>query len=267
MSRSRPSVYNNYGKVPSDGFHVLKDVWIQRSYIDGHSRALTEGLHGAILATKSAVQIRAKLAHHFRMHEGRRVFPARADRADERALEHRIFTALGPNAPRATNGFWDQLVAYQIPLFNSSTVKTKWGWVDLLAVTAGFDPVVIELKHADANDTPLRTLLECVANMIAVEANWPRLGREISELPIFAGRQVGTEQKVVAPRGVLLAPASYWTNWDYGGEFAKRINEEARVSFRALRQALAEAGYPTVSAVVRTSGTDLPQIEEMNTGW
>ena len=267
MTRSSPNKYADYGLTPSHGFHLLKDKWNQRSYIGEHSRALLSGLDDAITATKTAAQRRIDPAHHFRIERGRANFHSRGDTASERGLEQQLFQEFGPHAPRRDTPLWAQLVAYQVPLFASRTMRDSWGSVDLLAVTADFDPVVIELKRGDATDTPLRTLLECVANMIAVEANWARIRAEISTLQCVDGLRRNTAQTVAVPHGILLAPKSYWTNWDHGGAFAHRADARTRAAFKELRSALSDKGYATSCASVGLNDGGQPEVCQVECDW
>ena len=271
MTRARPGQYTNYGFGPSSGFHVLKDKWNQRSYIHGHVSALVQELSEAIGATKKAAQVRSDAAHHFgidiRRPRERHAFRDLETRTDERGLEQRLYREYGPNADQLPSPVWEQLVAYQVPLFNTRRTREGWGHVDLLAVSADLQPVVIELKHEAADDTPLRTLLECVANMIGVEANWERIASEVRSLSPLDGRFASQDLTTVAPVGVLLAPIEYWDNWAPFGAFAHRISADTRRAFQELRGSLASAGYPTKLASVSRTGDGRPQVHEVTCGW
>jgi len=266
-TRQSPNVYSDYGYGPSDGLHVLKDEWAQRSFIGGHSKALRTGLTAAIAATRLAVQVRANAAHHFRIEVTRMMFVPREGQNDERLLEQRIYKAFGPESPRQLDSLGMELVHYQVPLFNSVSKKDRWGYVDLLAVTPELDPVVIELKHESASDSPFRTLVECAANMIAVEMNWLRIRDEIAKLPRFRERCSSLPNALCKPRGVLLAPPDYWRNWDHDGSLATRADANTRTEFKALRRELAVAGYPTSLATVITGADEALQIDEIECDW
>ena len=211
--------------------------------------------------------MRVEVAHHFRIEAGRGEFSSRKSKPDERQLEQAIFKRFGPYAPRRDVSLWMQLVAYQVPLFNSPVKKNQWGWVDLLAVTSDLDPVVIELKHEQANDTPFRTLVECVANMIAVEMNWPRLRTEVETLSALHGYASHSADRIVVPRGVLLAPSKYWQNWGHNGKFSHCADDATRAEFRSLRTDLRDAGYPTTLASVGVDKDGLPELQEVICDW
>jgi len=211
--------------------------------------------------------MRVEVAHHFRIETGRGEFTSRKSKPDERQLEQAVFKAFGPYAPQRDVSLWMQLVAYQVPLFNSPVKKDHWGWVDLLAVTSHLDPIVIELKHENANDTPFRTLVECVANMIAVETNWPRLRTEVETLSALHGYASRSTDRIVVPHGILLAPARYWQNWGHEGQFSHRVDDATRSEFRALRTDLRNAGYPTTLASVGLGNDSLPELQEVKCDW
>jgi len=103
---------------------------------------------------------------------------------------------------------------------------------------------VIELKRHDSDETPLRILIEGLANAVAVEENLPALSREIRAM--YARRGLGGPvADTAAPVTVApLAPDSYWERWQADGTSGRSVKTGARDEFRCLRAAITDAGYP-----------------------
>src|SRR5438552_10015057 len=67
-----------------------------------------------------------------------------------------------------------RIQTYQYPLQDSFEDK-YWGKIDLLGIGADFLPVPNELKKRQANESPLRMLVEAAAYGFAIRKVWPNL--------------------------------------------------------------------------------------------
>ena len=132
-------------------------------------------------------------------------------------MEQLLYLAYGPGGSLGATDVWGQLVAFQVPL-HDQRVRNGWGHIDLMALTPEGFPVVIELKKHDAHDTPLRALVEGVANAVAVAENWPAMSREIREMCVRRHPGVFVAEAVSPVHTVVLAPEDYWTSWQAARE-------------------------------------------------
>ena len=92
-------------------------------------------------------------------------------------------------------------------MLRDSNTDKKWGEVDLLSRSPEGAPVVIELKGASSNETPLRGIVEGVAYSIALRQAWSQC----------FGKQWCDTLQLAAPEDpdcicqtVFAAPANYW---------------------------------------------------------
>lgn len=76
-----------------------------------------------------------------------------------------------PNMPPFLKDVAPKVLAYQVPLF-AKKLKSGWGYIDLLGVSTGNLPVVIELKAGGSDESPLRMLLEATSYAIALREVW-----------------------------------------------------------------------------------------------
>lgn len=269
--RSRyPDGHPFYGVGPNDGLHVLRNKWVQRSYIEEHSRMLAAAVDDAIQATRLAVPRRPSRGKGFRIDQdthGMRMGIDEINEASaERRMEQLLYLAYGPGGSLGRTDVWSQLIAFQVPLYGQR-VRNGWGHIDLMALTREGHPVVIELKKHDAQDTPLRAMIEGVANAVAVTENWPAMCDEIREMSARRHVDAPVAQTVPPVCTVILAPEEYWTSWQQNGSLGQTVGHSARESFRSLRHALAESGYPTRMASFEWPIVDSPSVREARVDW
>lgn len=233
---------------PPLGLHELRNRWTQRSRIGGHCRELAAGLDAAIRATRAAVPRRPLRGKRFSIdaatHRSRKALEGMDATSAERRIEQRLYLAYGPAGELGATDLWERIVAFQLPLFDSQR-RQGWGHIDLLALDSQGHPVVIELKKHDAVETPLRALVEGLANAVAVEENWPEMSAEIRTTCAARGLRCAVSETAAPVAVVALAPESYWRAWEPGGPLGRRADAAAREGFRQLRSACAAAGYPT----------------------
>lgn len=270
MSASNHGVRDFTKKYPRDGLHLFKNELKQSSQLGRHVSELLADVDEALHATVANSPIRKYPKQHFRIanpgSHGRHVFSTDYKREDERGVEHRLYDSCGPEQAPFPTPAWQQLVAYQVPLFNTVS-RSAWGHVDLLAITHDSQPVVIELKRGSSNETPLRALVECVAHMIAVAKNWEGISQEILQLDKLKSQFNATPTTSLRPRGLLLAPESYWETWSSDKPVGGRVAEETRATFRELRRVLAEKMYPTMLASFAWDAHGRPDVREVHCEW
>ena len=269
--RSRyPDGHPFYGVGPDDGLHVLRNKWVQRSYVEEQSRALAGGVAAAIHATRLAAPRRPIRAKGFRIDPGTHGMRMGIDEINEASVERRmeqlLYLAYGPGGSFGATDVWGQLIAFQVPLYDQR-VRNGWGHIDLMALTPEGCPVVIELKKHDAQDTPLRALVEGVANAVAVAENWPPMSREIREMCVRRHLDIFVAETAPPVHTVVLAPEDYWTSWQQRGSLGQAVGHGARESFRVLRHALAESGYPTRLASFDWPIHGSPGVREVRADW
>ena len=136
---------------PTDGLHVLRNAWTQRSRIGEHCRTLASGLEDAIRATRLAAPRRPGRGKDFCIdsasHVGRKGLEAIDPKSQERRIERLLYEAYGPAGPLRRTDLWERLVAFQVPLF-AERRRNDWGHIDLLALGSHGGAIVIELKKA-----------------------------------------------------------------------------------------------------------------------
>lgn len=232
---------------PTDGLHVLRNAWTQRSFMAEHCRALAAGLEDAIRATRLATPHRPRRGKDFCIdsasHVGRKGLEEIDPKSEERRIEALLYQAYGPTGLLGPTDSWERLVAFQVPLFEEQQ-RNDWGHIDLLALGADGRPIVVELKKHDSVETPLRILIEGLANAIALEENWPALSQEIRAMCARKGLRSPVADTAAPVTVAGLAPDAYWRSWQADGTAGRTVKSSARDEFRRLRAAVAEAGYP-----------------------
>lgn len=237
-----------FGGAPSDGLHKLRNVWGQHiTSVSEQAASLADGFAEAVAATRRAVPRRQKgQSFLIDRSKGGSAMPAKSmnPRSEERRIEAFLFARYGLKNPSEPKLPWATLITYQLPLFDRRD-RDGWGHVDLLGVSRTGMPLVIELKKGSSDETPLRGMIEALANAVAVQENWGSISLEIERL--WAREQPDAPQpKLANPIAVqLLAPSEYWARWDKRGRLTTEDDERMRREFRRLR-AVAEAyGFPS----------------------
>lgn len=237
-----------YGASAGQGLHVLRNVWQQRSYLVEHCEALTAELSVAIEATRSDAPCRWKRDKSFRIHApdntARVEHDSMGDSSKERRMERRIYDEYSPACGDTSNELWQQLVALQVPLAERRKSE-GWGRIDLLALTKEGGPVVVELKTDESSETPLRAILEGLANAVAVSKNWPQMSQEIKASLKKHGNSARLTDAPSVVRTLVLAPDSYWREWGAGGLHSGReVTAQSRAAVRMLREKAETMQFP-----------------------
>lgn len=161
---------------------------------------------------------------------------------------------------------WDRPIAFQVPL-HERQARDGWGHIDLLALSSEGSPIVVELKKQNAQDTPLRAMVEGLANAVAVQENWAEMSGEIRDM--CARRRLGcTVAEAATPvRLVVLAPRAYWDSWQQNGALGRAVGHAARGEFRRFRGALEERGYPTRLGAFDWPFEGNPRVRPADVDW
>ena len=199
------------GEIPLPGLYVLKDGWIQRSYLEYDCRTLMgDGqLKSAIALTFEAAPERTQGYFPPRLQGDYKTPMDMSEASKERRLEAGLFDKYRHASSPSVSGLWNWLVYYQVPLFNSRN-KGGWGFIDLLGLTAHGEPVVIELKTGDSNDTPLHALLEASTYATVLRRHWKQVAQELREFSSAQNLSLTVSDEPRAWPIVLLAPPAYW---------------------------------------------------------
>lgn len=270
MSSSRYDKTPFYDVGPENGLHILRNKWGKKSHIEKQSKMLASGINKAIQATRKAVPNRIERGKSFLIdpttHKKRKDGTEYNERSLERQIEQQIYRVCRPGEIVGSTDCWGQLIQYQVPLFNSNQ-RNGWGHIDLFALTSDGKPVVIELKKGDSEETPLRAMIEGLANSVAVEKLWKELFSELKEMRERNNFKFHIAE-AATPITLVLAPHSYWDCWGVRGKFGKTVDKEARDSFKQLRDTFAREGYLTKMAAFDWPFTnDKPGIREIEVDW
>lgn len=231
--------------VPDTGIHILRNLWTQTRELGRYCELLEDRLDAAIESTRNVVPRRA--LRGFRIASvptgSRAELAEYKARSIERAIEQELYAACGPEGSFAHNDVWGRLVAYQVPLFDHAG-RDKWGHVDLLGIDDLGQPVVVELKRGESRETPLRCLMEGVANAIVVQANWEQIRSEIDAIPQMKSIGLKAAIRIGCVKTVVLAPANYWSAWEPRGTPGYAVSANSRLAFHRLTARCAIAGFP-----------------------
>lgn len=270
MKSHYPEGHPFYGFGPDAGLHVLRNKWVQRSYVEEQSTALAPAVDIAIEATRLAVPRRPARGKDFRIDPCTHGMRMRLDEIDEtsqeRRMEQRLYLVYGPGGDLGPTALWAQLIAFQVPLHDHQ-VRGGWGHIDLMALTQDGHPIVIELKKQDAQDTPLRAMIEGLANAVAVEENWPAMSREIRAMCSRIGLVAPVAEVASPVTTVILAPETYWSSWERSGRLGQAVDSSARDSFRGLRASLATTGFSTCLGTFNWPFGDDPGVRAAAVDW
>lgn len=94
---------------------------------------------------------------------------------EEDKWERAMHTKWGPAGSGEFVPFCKRIQTYQYPLQEHRKENSCWGAIDLLGIGNDFLPVPIELKKREADESPLRMLVEVAAYGFAISKVWPNL--------------------------------------------------------------------------------------------
>ncbi len=240
-----------YGLSASDGLHVLKDEWCQKSHFGEQSEYLEENLQAAIKATIDAAPVRVQ---GYRLDREPTLEIDETQR--ERRWERATYIRWSNENVSPVVDIWSRLIGFQIPLFDEQE-KKGWGYIDILGIVKKKNRLglsIIELKKepsanksgkTDSTESPLRMVLEGVSYAIAMRKNWSKVKVEVNlRLEALEIEQRLTDEPMFTIVGA--APAAYWMDWlPYTGK-GKEISEDCWRKFGKLLSALSEKdnGFP-----------------------
>jgi hypothetical protein len=265
-----PKNHPYYGLSPADGIHILRNCWVQRSYVAEQASALAAELDVAMSATRATVPRRPARGKDFRIdpetHGMRMGIEKIHETSEERRMEQLLYLAYGPLGELGATPLWQKLVAFQVPLHDKRE-SGGWGHIDLLALNAEGRPVVIELKKQDAQETPLRALMEGVANAIVVQENWSAMARELRTMLARFDLDTAVAEEPAPVDVVVIAPESYWRGWQEHGELGQAVDHDARDAFRALRRKLEASGCRILLATFDWPFDHDPKVRTAHVDW
>lgn len=238
--------------------HVLRNRLTQTRELERHCEWVAHNFAALVSETRRSVQVRGDRGYR----TGGVAIASRMDgetvRAlrNERGLEQELYARFGPATGCGRVPVLGRIVAYQLPLFNERR-RNGWGHIDLVGLEDDGVPVVIELKQQESRETPLRCLLEVVANAIAVQENWRWISAELAGLDAVASSGIVMPTRVETLPVVLLAPSAYWRAWEPDTSAGAAIGAAGYEAFQALCRTIAQAGFP-----VRCGAIELPVVDD-----
>lgn len=258
---------------PRDRFHVLRNHVIDRMSLNAYLADIIPQVDVAIEARRLKVQRRHERALNYRILDFtlgmRKDEPEMARASLKRRIETLLFNAYSASRfDRAVNAgqVCSRLVSAQVPL-HAFPKSDGWRCLDVLAPDHEGNPVVFELKTGASKETPLRGLLEGVANSISVRENWTAMAREIRA---HFARKKWNDPVAAYPAHVttvILASNDYWERWSGTGSHGCDVNAGTRNEFRRLRGLLDERTYPTVLATFEWPFGHEPGMRLVDVDW
>jgi hypothetical protein len=244
---------------PTAGLHLIKHQF-QKRYMGAQCQALLEVLDAAIERTRELVPVRD------RSYLIEREVGSKATRP-EGLLERALFDRWGPHAKDCTPAgtCWDRIVGFQVNLPNRRADHPDWGEIDLIGLGQDALPVVIELKQADADDTPAELLVQAVAYGIVLQTAWPRFRPEWqAAIAKHFGLNPVLPVCLENVQLVCAAPASFWRQWVGDSPRASTVKAETWAAFGRLHQAFFDRGFRAVFASISETNQKEPVVRTIN---
>jgi hypothetical protein len=222
--------------IGAEALHILKRRF-QKRFLAQQCTQLVNCLETALAATMDVAPVRIG-----KRYIQERIGP-RDPRASEATWEEALFRDCKEPGP-GTFAPWARLLSYQINLENKKQKGQNWGEIDLLGVSRGTRPVVVELKAPGSNESPVQMLVQATAYGVALMKAWPQcfraewakvVGVNEAELP-FA---------LSSCELVCAAPTEYWDYWTGDTPRARAVKPNAWAALADLRKSLARSGYPS----------------------
>lgn len=247
----------------SAGFHELGDKSNQLEDMERHCREIAEHFTSILERTRQCVPLRA---HEHKLERKGDKNPDKSQ--TERLLERSIWKKWchSPNLPprHYMLPFICRSVAtYQMPL-QKARADANWGKVDLVGVSRGYTPVIIELKK-ERGDTPLRMLVEAVGYAVAVREAWASKKTHLYEdwkrrvTECNHGGEFLSQTPIVC-----IAPWQYWFRriGEPGPQTEGRVFPKAWPSFRRLVNLCSVHGFPVTFAAFEPKYVEnsLPEV-------
>ena len=165
--------------------------------------------------------------------------------SSETLLEYALYQRYRPESSTEMTP-WRYIVHRQVPLYNKADSE-GWGEIDLLGLTEPGEPVIVELKKASSHDTPLHALLEAACYAVSLRQNWALLSAEIAGH--YRGLHVVPQPDAVLV--VLLAPATYWSEWRRWSTCGGGVPADTQDAFASLCMGFAARKLPVLTATAQ----------------
>jgi hypothetical protein len=184
---------------------------------------------------------------------------------EEDKWERQMYEKWGPKGSGEYVFVCKRIQTYQYPLrkplqkpLQNSPKDKYWGNIDLLGIGTDFLPVPNELKRREANESPLRMLVEVAAYGIAIRKVWPNLREHwVKALSWFEGSPSQFPTTLDKVTLVCVAPNEYWCSClGQRGRDPGAFPPEAWPPFWALVDPLGKKGFDTHFVAVEASWND-----------
>ncbi len=245
-----------YRPLPLDrGLHLLGSHF-RLAYTARHGEQVLQHLDEYIGLTEAAAPVRKR---PYQLAQPARLFRRTGETEWERALWAEYGVSAKPQRSLVPD-ICGPVLTYQTMLRNSNK-DDGWGEVDLLGLRPiTLTPVVVELKDARGNDTPLRGIVEGAAYALALRKAWPHRLRAdwVQALSKWLGPEMADRFDALPTTlddvpVIVAAPEQYWDRriGDPLTHTNGRVPPDAWPVLRALISALAERGIRVVCARLR----------------
>lgn len=222
----------------NQSLHLMGEVF-QKTFMAEQCELLIQGLDCAIEATRRAVPIRQQ---PYVLDRKKRSGLAGPESKLEEAMWRRWS---GRDSCDAVPGAWYRIIGYQLMLRDENENSPGWGEVDLVGVSYQGLPTVIEIKRHNADDSPLRFIVQAAAYAIAIQKAWDVLGKQWAERVKAAyGFELCPSKTLHSVPLVCGAHQQYWDAWIGKTPRARRVRSQTWVSITKLVAGLAERGFP-----------------------
>lgn len=238
------------------GLHGRDSKDFPLSFIESRCAELLQKLDYAICATHEDAPLR-RSSYKLTRPDGR------DPNGPEAILEQRLWEEWGPKANKSPllSPVCEFVQTYQVMLRDTNKKDRKWGEVDLLGCSSSRRPVVIELKAAASNDTPLRAMVEGAAYAIAIRKAWnTNKSGFVSQWD--EATSAGPFPKALLPEFLdvcpvlCAAPEAYWKRLLGPRGKARHVPRSAWKRLCALSQALSIRGIPITFASLTYDDSD-----------
>lgn len=231
--------------VAAEGLHVLKSR-LQKRFLAQQCAALAACLPQALAATEAAAPVREN--PYIIKRDDRRESLAHPEANWEEALfwEWR-------DPPPDSAAPWLRLLTYQVNLPNRRGDRA-WGEIDLLGVSRGLLPVVIELKAPESSESPAQMLVQAAAYGVALRKAWVTCFRREWEQNVLG--EFHAPDELATCELVCAAPTQYWKEWIGEKPRARTVRANAWAALATLREGLGRSGFPSVFVRLGQTGTD-----------
>lgn len=231
--------------IATEGLHRLK-AKLQKRFFAQQCAALASCLPQALAATEAEAPVRKNPYIIDRNHARQTLAHPEAN------WEEALFRDWKDERPDSSAP-WRRLLTYQVNLPDSRGDR-DWGEIDLLGVSRGLLPVVIELKAPRSSQSPAQMLVQAAAYGVALRKAWVKGFRREWEERVPG--KTPPPDKLATCELVCAAPSEYWMEWTGGTPRARTVKADAWAALSTLREGLRKGGLPSVFVRLRHTGID-----------